>query len=91
MNVALLILGGIFIVATLLPLIRQDHWAIRDFDFPHVQLTTINVILLLVFFALSTGRWVGKHHLRRIASGLYHLPVLYHLSVYLHCSGPGKE
>ena len=52
MKVALFILGGIFVVATLLPLIRSDHWAIRDFDFPHVQITTINIIILLTFVSL---------------------------------------
>lgn len=40
-------------VATLLPLIRHDHWVIRDFDFPHVQITIINLLILLsllIFF-----------------------------------------
>lgn len=49
MKTALLILGGIFIVATLLPLVKKDHWVIRDLDFPHVQITTINIIILLTF------------------------------------------
>lgn len=60
MNIALLILGGIFIVATLLPLIRHDHWAIRDFDFPHVQITSINILILLVFlFTVPVVGWLN--------------------------------
>ena len=53
MKIALFVLGGIFITATLLPLIKKDHWVIRDLDFPHVQITTINVIILLSFVLLS--------------------------------------
>ena len=43
-------------VGTLLPLIRYDHWIIRDFDFPHVQITIINLLVLsslLIFFPIS--------------------------------------
>ncbi len=52
MKVALLILGGVFVVATLLPLIRKDHWVIRDFNFPHVQITTVNIVILTTFVLL---------------------------------------
>ena len=59
MKIALLVLGSISIVATLLPLIRHDHWIIRDFDFPHVQLTTFNVIILLAFLlSFSVEGWL---------------------------------
>ena len=59
MKIALLILGGISIVATLLPLIRNDHWIIRDFDFPHVQLTSINIIILSAFlFLFFVDEWL---------------------------------
>ena len=58
MKIALFILGGLFIVATLLPLIRRDHWIIRDFDFPHVQITSINIIILCAFlFLFSADSW----------------------------------
>ena len=59
MKIALLILGGISIVATLLPLIRHDHWIIRGFDFPHVQLTSVNIAILLSFlFLFSINGWI---------------------------------
>lgn len=53
MKILLTALSCFFIIATLLPLIRKDHWIIRVFDFPHVQITVINVALItfhLVFF-----------------------------------------
>lgn len=59
MKIALLILGGIFIVATLLPLVRHDHWVVRGFDFPHVQLTSVNIVILLAFLLLfSVDGWL---------------------------------
>lgn len=51
------VLGFLFIIITLLPQVKKDHWFIRGFDFPHVQLTVINIIILLlflVFFDLNT-------------------------------------
>lgn len=52
MAIALYVLGSLFMIATLLPLIRSDHWVIRDFDFPHVQITFFNVIILIAFLIL---------------------------------------
>lgn len=55
MKIVLYVIGGLFMVATLLPLIRYDHWIVRDFDFPHVQITTINLLILLsllIFFPI---------------------------------------
>ncbi len=49
----------VFIVATLLPLIKKDHWMIRAFDFPHVQITIINVVLfVLQLVFLDTNSWI---------------------------------
>lgn len=56
MKIVLYIVGGLFMVATLLPLVRHDHWVVRDFDFPHVQITTINLLVLLslvIFFPVQ--------------------------------------
>ncbi len=42
--------GVIAIVLTLLPLIPADYWWIRMFDFPHLQLTTLTLLAILVYF-----------------------------------------
>ncbi len=42
--------GLLFIAITLLPLVRKDHWIVRGFDFPHVQITIVNLALLAIFF-----------------------------------------
>ncbi len=59
MRIALFALGSIFIAATLLPLIKKDHWVIRDLDFPHVQIMAVNVLVLLLFivFVPLTTIW----------------------------------
>jgi len=56
MKIILYIVGGLFVAATLLPLVKHDHWAVRGFDFPHVQVTIVNVLILLsllVFFPVQ--------------------------------------
>ncbi len=42
--------GIIAIILTLLPLIPADYWWIRMFDFPHLQLTSLTLIAILVYF-----------------------------------------
>lgn len=51
MKIGLLILAGIAILASLIPLLASKKWWVRGFDFPHVQLTVFSfiVFLLLVF------------------------------------------
>jgi len=43
-------LGIIAIVLTIFPFIPIDSWAIRIFDFPHLQLTLLTLVALLVYF-----------------------------------------
>nr|WP_299390147.1 endonuclease/exonuclease/phosphatase family protein [uncultured Gelidibacter sp.] len=38
------------IVFTLIPLIPADYWWIRMFDFPHIQLTSLTFIAILVYY-----------------------------------------
>ena len=45
LNVASSILAGLLILATALPLLDIDHWLVRGFDFPRLQ---IAIGLLLV-------------------------------------------
>lgn len=57
MKILHLTIGFFFITITFLPLIKRDHWVIRAFDFPHVQITIVNIIILtlfLVFFGINT-------------------------------------
>lgn len=42
--------GIIAIVLTIFPFIPVDHWSIRVFDFPHLQLTLLTMIALLTYF-----------------------------------------
>ena len=42
--------GVIAIILTLLPLIPADYWWIRMFDFPHLQLTALTLLAILVYF-----------------------------------------
>ena len=61
MKIALLITGALFIIATLLPRFRHDHWIVRDFDFPHVQITVVNFLIFILFFIfvpISTWSWL---------------------------------
>ncbi len=56
MKIALYAIGGLFMVATLLPLVRHDHWVVRVFDFPHVQVTVVNLLIfvgLVILFPVS--------------------------------------
>ncbi|KKN31298.1 hypothetical protein LCGC14_0825440, partial [marine sediment metagenome] len=42
--------GVLAILLTLFPFIPVDHWSIRIFDFPHLQLTLLTLIALLTYF-----------------------------------------
>lgn len=44
------IFGLTAIVLTLFPFIPVDHWSIRVFDFPHLQLTLLTMFALLFYF-----------------------------------------
>ena len=44
------IFGFIAIVLTVFPLIPVDHWSIRVFDFPHLQLTILTFLALVAYF-----------------------------------------
>lgn len=42
--------GIVAILLTIFPFIPVDHWSIRVFDFPHLQLTILTLIALLTYF-----------------------------------------
>lgn len=50
LKIVLRILAVIAIILTIFPFVPVDHWLIRVFDFPHVQLTLLTMIALLTYF-----------------------------------------
>lgn len=42
--------GLLAVLLSLFPLVASDYWWIRMFDFPHVQLTTLTFLALLIYF-----------------------------------------
>ena len=42
--------GIIAMLLTIFPFIPVDHWSIRVFDFPHLQLTLLTLVALLTYF-----------------------------------------
>jgi endonuclease/exonuclease/phosphatase (EEP) superfamily protein YafD len=44
------IFGFVAILLTIFPFIAVDHWSVRVFDFPHLQLTLLTMMALLTYF-----------------------------------------
>ncbi|MDQ3586390.1 MAG: hypothetical protein M3407_11530, partial [Acidobacteriota bacterium] len=59
MEIALITLGSLMIVATVLPLSRSEVWWIRIFDFPRLQIVVITFIVLVVYLWLRGAGGVG--------------------------------
>lgn len=55
------VLAGLIAVGTVLPLIRSDHWFIRGWDFPRLQLFTLGMLclpfMILLAVRTSAGSW----------------------------------
>ncbi|MGB3590520.1 MAG: endonuclease/exonuclease/phosphatase family protein [Nonlabens sp.] len=51
------VLGMIAALMSLIPLIAADYWWIRMFDFPHIQLTVLTVIAILLYFFTFDYKW----------------------------------
>jgi len=41
-------ISGLLVLFTIIPFISIEHWSIRSFDFPHIQLTILTAMLLIV-------------------------------------------
>lgn len=53
---------GIFaVVLTLIPLAAADFWWIRMFDYPHIQLTILTFVAIMVYFIEFDIRWVEDY------------------------------
>ncbi len=44
------IFGVVAIILTIFPFVAVDHWTVRVFDFPHLQLTLLTMLALLTYF-----------------------------------------
>ncbi|MEB8328386.1 endonuclease/exonuclease/phosphatase family protein [Flavobacteriaceae bacterium KMM 6897] len=44
------IFGAVAILLTIFPFVPVDHWSVRIFDFPHLQLTLLTMLALLTYF-----------------------------------------
>ncbi len=53
--------GIIAILITLAPLIAVDYWWIRIFDFPHVQLTFLTALAIVIYFIKIDFKNVGDY------------------------------
>jgi endonuclease/exonuclease/phosphatase (EEP) superfamily protein YafD len=49
LEAALSITGWLMIAATVLPLVRSDHWIVRIFDFPRLQITAIFAVVFAAY------------------------------------------
>lgn len=53
---------GIFaVVLTLIPLAAADFWWIRMFDYPHMQLTILTFVAIMVYFIEFDIKWVEDY------------------------------
>ena len=58
LKIFLQIFGIIAVVLSLFPFVAADYWWIRMFDFPHVQLTVLTFVALMVyFFRFNLRNW----------------------------------
>ncbi len=49
-KLSLRVFSIIAIILTIFPFIAVDHWSVRVFDFPHLQLTVLTMIAFLTYF-----------------------------------------
>lgn len=61
LKIFLQIFGGVAILLTILPFIAVDHWSVRVFDFPHLQLTLLTMFALLTYFIKFNIRMVSDY------------------------------
>ncbi|HSE84005.1 MAG TPA: endonuclease, partial [Thermodesulfobacteriota bacterium] len=73
LKAVLIVLCLVFIIATALPLIREDAWWIRIFDFPRAQIAVGGLITATAFLSLN-GK---KNLLENALSGLLLVCVVY--------------
>jgi endonuclease/exonuclease/phosphatase (EEP) superfamily protein YafD len=50
-KIALIIVGYVFVIFSLIPLVRNDNWIFRIFEYPRFQKLIINVAVLILFLS----------------------------------------
>ncbi len=53
--------GILAVVLTLIPIAAADFWWIRMFDFPHIQLTILTFVALVVYFVKFDVKWAQDY------------------------------
>lgn len=64
-----IVLGAIAVIGTLIPLLRNDAWWIRIFDFPRIHLLVLALISALLFFLAMRNDWTALHIVALILLG----------------------
>lgn len=60
LNVTTQLLAGLLVLATALPLANIDHWLVRGFDFPRLQIAIGLVLVAALETTLLLGGWGGS-------------------------------
>ena len=68
MKIALIAIGVLMVVATVLPLLRKDAWWVRIFDFPRLQITFITAITLATYLLFNIDSRSVNSGIRLLAS-----------------------
>jgi endonuclease/exonuclease/phosphatase (EEP) superfamily protein YafD len=62
LKIAIVVLSCLLMLISLLPLVRNDNWIFRVFEYPRSQKLLINIILLIPFVLIfdreKTGDWI---------------------------------
>lgn len=53
MEIALIIFGSLLLIFTALPLIRQDHWTFRVFEYPRIQKLVLSILWVVLWAILK--------------------------------------
>jgi endonuclease/exonuclease/phosphatase (EEP) superfamily protein YafD len=61
LEAALSIIGWLMIAATVTPLVRAEHWAVRLFDFPRLQITVVFIITFVGYLLAREDPGTADH------------------------------
>ncbi len=61
MEAVLSIVGWLMIAATVLPIIRSEHWIVRVFDFPRLQITVVFCVVVAAYLLVREDPGLADH------------------------------